>query len=52
MLNENLGNPRLRMAVRLALTGGSLSALTGTSLGGAEVGPEGSWQATERAIAS
>src|SRR3984885_717855 len=26
MLNENLGNPRLRMAVRLALTGGSLAA--------------------------
>ncbi|HEY0749336.1 MAG TPA: TonB-dependent receptor [Steroidobacteraceae bacterium] len=29
MLNENLGNPRLRMAVRLALTGGSLAASFG-----------------------
>ena len=29
MLNENLGNARLRMAVRLALTGGSLAASFG-----------------------
>jgi iron complex outermembrane receptor protein len=31
MLNENLGNPRLRMAVRLALTGGSLAASFGVA---------------------
>ncbi|HEY2781420.1 MAG TPA: TonB-dependent receptor [Steroidobacteraceae bacterium] len=31
MLNENLGNPRLRMAVRLALTGGSLAATFGVA---------------------
>src|ERR1700727_3046924 len=31
MLNENLGNPRLRMAVRLALTGGSLAATVGVA---------------------
>jgi hypothetical protein len=35
-------------ASTLALEGGSLDALTGTELGGAEVGPDGSWQATER----
>src|ERR1700704_1229751 len=29
MINENPGNPRLRMAVRLALTGGSLDATFG-----------------------
>jgi hypothetical protein len=34
-------------ASTLALTGGSLAALTGTALGGAEVGPDGSWQPTE-----
>ena len=31
MLNENLGNPRLRMAVRLALSGGSLAATFGVA---------------------
>ena len=31
MLNDNLGNPRLRMAVRLALTGGSLAATFGVA---------------------
>ena len=31
MLNDNLGNPRLRMAVRLALTGGSLAASFGVA---------------------
>ena len=31
MLNENLGSPRLRMAVRLALTGGSLAASFGVA---------------------
>jgi iron complex outermembrane receptor protein len=31
MLNENPGNPRLRMAVRLALTGGSLAATFGVA---------------------
>jgi iron complex outermembrane recepter protein len=31
MQNENLGNPRLRMAVRLALTGGSLAAAFGVA---------------------
>ena len=31
MLNDNLGNPRLRMAVRLALTGGSLAATVGVA---------------------
>jgi hypothetical protein len=35
-------------ASTLALTGGSLAALTGTALGGAEVGPDGSWRASER----
>jgi hypothetical protein len=35
-------------ASTLALEGGSLDALTWTELGGAEVGPDGSWQATER----
>jgi hypothetical protein len=34
-------------ASTLALTGGSLAALSGTALGGAEVGTDGSWQATE-----
>jgi hypothetical protein len=34
-------------ASTLALTGESLAALAGTSLGGAEVGPDGSWQPTE-----
>jgi hypothetical protein len=34
-------------ASTLALSGGSLAALTGTALGGAEVGPDGSWQPTE-----
>jgi iron complex outermembrane receptor protein len=31
MLNDNLGNPRLRAAVRLALTGGSLAATFGVA---------------------
>jgi iron complex outermembrane receptor protein len=31
MLQDNLGNPRLRMAVRLALTGGSLAATFGVA---------------------
>src|SRR5271155_5619678 len=31
MLHDNLGNPRLRMAVRLALTGGSLAASFGVA---------------------
>ena len=31
MLQENLGNPRLRMAVRLALTGGSIAASLGVA---------------------
>ena len=31
MHNENLGNPRLRVAVRLALTGGSLAATFGVA---------------------
>src|SRR5258708_28025740 len=31
MQNDNLGNPRLRMAVRLALTGGSLAATFGVA---------------------
>src|ERR1700683_1458663 len=31
MLNENLGNPRLGMALRLALTGGSLAASFGVA---------------------
>ena len=31
MLNDNLGNPRLRMAVRVALTGGSLAATFGVA---------------------
>jgi iron complex outermembrane recepter protein len=31
MLNDNPGNPRLRMAVRLALTGGSLAATFGVA---------------------
>jgi iron complex outermembrane recepter protein len=31
MLQDNLGNPRLRMAVRLALTGGSLAASFGVA---------------------
>ena len=31
MLQNNLGNPRLRMAVRLALTGGSLAASFGVA---------------------
>jgi iron complex outermembrane receptor protein len=31
MLNDNFGNPRLRMAVRLALTGGSLAATCGVA---------------------
>ena len=34
-------------ASTLALTGDSLAALSGTALGGAEVGPDGSWQPTE-----
>ena len=33
MLNDNLGNPRLRMAVRLALTGGSLAGCSVAVLG-------------------
>jgi hypothetical protein len=55
--DEPLGKPgavvRLRVgagyvgASTLALTGESLAALSGTALGGAEVGPDGSWQATE-----
>jgi hypothetical protein len=35
-------------ASTLLLTGGSLDALSGTELGGSEVGPEGSWQPSER----
>src|SRR6202035_3462850 len=31
MLQDNLGNPKLRMAVRLALTGGSLAASLGVA---------------------
>jgi hypothetical protein len=34
-------------ASTLALSGGSLAALSGTALGGAEVAPDGSWQAVE-----
>jgi hypothetical protein len=34
-------------ASTLALTGESLAALSGTALGGAEVGPDGSWQPTQ-----
>jgi hypothetical protein len=55
--DEPLGKPnavvRLRVgpgyvgASTLALTGDSLAALSGTALGGAEVGPDGSWQPTE-----